>query len=387
MNDLYLNIYGSVIYKNFMWGVREEEYELFKIDIRTGEVFFVKSFKEISRTGENRFINSIVEYNGKLILIPGTSRKFVTFDVDSGETNFYDYQGNDVEYDSMMFNRYNVYARYGEKLYLFPGKGKDILCLHMDTMDMEYISAPILEYIEKYGDYRLLFVSSYHYNENVWLPCFEKNMILKMNLKSLEYEWIQVNAKGENEGYISCTGNQETIFLAANNRELLKYDISTREITPSSNMDGLGAIFSYENKIWIIPKDSRDIELYDFESNQLKKYADIDGLSFQINLDKNVYTRMIENEKDLYIVPRFMNGLIRIDYLTGNVSLIKFQFPSTELNRSYFMQNLKLNGGEMFRGESQRLKMLLDYIIETQLNEKMEISKADIGEIIYKCIS
>lgn len=374
----------AAVQGNFFWGVSKDN-KLYKTNLETGEMEFIFNF---GCFGDMEYLfNNMFIYENKIILLPGELTSIVVYYTDTGKVELYDYDGNDDRYETgVSFCKFSCGIVYKNYLFAFPANMPYILRINLENMSREYIYAPINEYLAKYGGYSALFISVYgRLREKIWIPCCEQNLVFVMNLKTLEYKWQELQAESNSKGYISCTNSRDTLFLINIKGEMLCFALESLQFQTIYAFNRLGNIFGNNKFLWFVPLDKSKIISFLYETGAIEQYDYDSRFRFSPKLEENVVTfsRAVQDNGLLYIVPRYCNGIIMLSTEKNASSFLKISFKLTEDFLELFDKQEASRKGKIYSEWELDLSMLVEKTENINMNDRVF---QNIGEKIYHSI-
>lgn len=381
--DVFIMQELGVVQKDFLWGMCRDN-KLYRTNLKTGEMEFVQNF---GKFGDKEYLfNNIFAYQNRLILLPGDSDCICIYHTDTGNMEEYSYVGNDTGYKrGTSFCKFSCGVVHGNALFAFPAGMKYILKLNLDTMKCEYIYEPVNEYVDRYGSYGAMFISAYgRVGDEIWLLCCEQNLMLKMNLCTLEYRWQELKNESDYRGYISCANNDNIFFAVTREGRVLCYDIKTLHPQRALWFGRLGNIYCSGKFVWFVPLDRskicsfidgiEDVTEYEYDSRFL--------FSPKFEEEHYTFTRVLPYDGHLCIIPRCCNGILVLDGEKGSISFLKTFFKVTNPYLREFEQHGEQ--GKIYSEWEYGLPEFMEYAGNVSLTEK-EAKK--VGEEIFQLLS
>lgn len=183
---------------------------VFSFDINTGEIRVLDSIPEENIFAE-RLGAKIVYWKNELIFAPMEAEKIWIYDLEKHEWRgiFRKHMG----YGSHVSEMFQAVLN-GDKLIIIGSNYPAIISLNLQTEEVDYIEQPYARLREKQkqlGDcyFRCDYVRK---NEYLYLASCLENLVLKFNMETYQYEWIEVgNATNR---YVGITWDGENFWLA-----------------------------------------------------------------------------------------------------------------------------------------------------------------------------
>lgn len=380
--NIFIGIDGAAYYNNALWCMGAKGNKLYKIDINTGEVEYIYSFSKLEE--KPRQIFKILEYNGKLILLPGYSKYIITYDVNSNEEKYYKYQCID---NLESFYRFGTFIIREDSLFLFPGCMKYILKINLENMHLEYLYEPIKYYESIYDKKQNIICSDRGVSKDnkIYVPCYAENAVICLNIDNNLFEIIQIKGgQNEKKGFRDIIVCDNEIFLLDFSGNLLKWDFNLKESIVL--MKSAGRIYrcmeKHENIIWLIPGDDKEICFYDLKKGIIQEINYPLEHKFVIYSSKGgiTFNDINRNGNEVYITPR-CNNMILILNLDKMILKGKKLFLGRRIKnllKSELNENIRSN---KIMNESDY--GLEEYIRQIDGQNKIISKSVDIGKQIY----
>lgn len=324
----YVSFSGAYVDKTgSLWFCATDFNGLFRYDIEKDKLSFMGSFPEES-VGRRYCYSSCVLYEDKLFFPPYMANEIAVFNMEKSVFEKISVR----DYGIAGQKTYGV-AQYKNKLLCFGGRMPAVLCLNMDTYEVEYYEALHTE-LEQYflNDEATIINRDVIVEENVcWLSCGRANVVVEFHMDSMNYRIYRV---GNCENYYAGMRKFDDKFYlfprnAANvvcwdYKNNLEYEIPTLHqeacvANAYSNTCVVGEelwLFAYLGQyIGKIRKGTDAIELVEDMSDYEKDdifcenactfteqkiswaYSDESYLYYFSNMDQALYIRDLQNNK------------------------------------------------------------------------------------------
>lgn len=196
---------------------------LLKIDIPSNRISLESIPPTDGRYKAPQRYGFIKYYMGKLILAPRAENKILIYD-----TNLKEYQSVELESDGWsdeeVYNLFSGIVIYKKYAYFFPGRYKSIIRLDLENLHVSYISA---WYKEVAGDAaeinKVIFPEPCQVENHVYLPFWQGNTVMKLNLETEKHELFQIADKKFQFSDIQYDGTDFWISVK-NNSVILKWN-------------------------------------------------------------------------------------------------------------------------------------------------------------------
>lgn len=159
----------------------------------------------------DRVFSSIAKYNNKVIFAPGTENRLLIYDEIEKRTEEIVLDEKKI---SSVENKYKFCKSivWDEKVYLFPHSAVAIVIVDLKTYQIDYIEDWYKKAGLEQGKWAFCKVG-YHMCEFCYLPFTYQNKVMWFNLKTAEYQILEVPGY---DGGFTCMGSDgDDIWLAA----------------------------------------------------------------------------------------------------------------------------------------------------------------------------
>lgn len=309
-------------------------------------------------TYEGPKYGSIRKYKNKLICIPLYSEAVVVFDIDDKKSNKIKLELNnkkrDLFFESLIYN---------DKIYLFPGESECIVEIDLNIYKAEYysISRSIIDKLANTNGSLVRHGLSLR-EDNVFLACLNTNKLLKFNLNSKKFDFIEIN-EAENLTSVCDGRNTNEIFVLTSGGAIYSVDISKNstniilEGTESNKALGYTEFqyLPHSNVIVILPFEEKNIIMFNLLTKETKTIP-CDGYVFWSDqCEKNVYSYVFSEKK-----------MIKID--TINMEIVeKFEINDNDIEFSkrenIILRHSSFNKNIYKEKEEDSLRQYIDYLL------------------------
>lgn len=162
---------------------------IFSLDMNSDKVEILSIIPDNAYEGEE-FSGCITFYNDELFIGPIMSNNIWIFNI---KTKKWDKIERKEISNTSAGSLLQAFV-YNEHVYMIGGSYPAIIIINPKTKEIEYIEKPFKDKNEK--DITDAFFRAEHVliDDNIYIPCCFDNTVLKMNLRTREYEWIKVGA-------------------------------------------------------------------------------------------------------------------------------------------------------------------------------------------------
>lgn len=295
--------------ENVIWMVTIYSGFLIKLDLN------IKSFSEYYKIPYDDYDNrgscvSMCKYGDKLILAPNNAEKIVTFNLNTHEFDCIEMPlDNDEKKIDSKIGRICISDSYA---YLIGYKLHAIFCLDIEQKKCERV-------YKSNGNGLFSYLCGERVGDKLYVPMYEKNTLLIMNLEINQIEEKEIATPGKN-GFTSMVADEMSMHLITKDGTCILYGASKgtgtnikicNEVILCSVADenkGMWCFGQYDAFIWHIMKDDT-VEKAIFEYSYIEKMANDNtvkydlvvktksGIVFQARTDGTIYNLDIETGK------------------------------------------------------------------------------------------
>ncbi len=249
-----------------------------KLSIESGEIKTVSRIPEESAC-EWRLGAKIVSWNGFLYLAPMRAKKIWKYNIENKTW---------TGYDRKKLEKLNDYGdifqaiRYKEKLFFIGCSYPAIIVLNLHNDELSYVTAPFdfrMEMAKKKAD--CFFRTDYvQIDEYLYMASCIDNTVLKFNMDTYDYEYVEVGEEGN--AYAGIDFDGENFFLSPRrNGNGVVWNFRTSEVrnielpSLSKNAAVFGGVICLANKVLFPACFSNDtVEIF-YDGEQIKKVINI----------------------------------------------------------------------------------------------------------------
>lgn len=384
--DMFIMFEGGAYYDNALWCMRTKENALYRIDTNTGEVEFVIAFDRLD--GNLLQIVKIIEYNGKLILIPGYSKYIITYDINKKEENYYEYPCFE---EADFFGKFGAFLKKENCLFLLPITMKYTLIINLDNMHFEYLYDTV-ECFEKVYGKKEKFICGFMGDckgKDIYVPCCLQNAVVHLDSNNYRSDLIQIeDGDFEGKGFKDLVAYENYLILLDIKGNLISWDLNLKKSKIIFNNDerNFSCLEGNKKEIWLIPGDSKEIGVYDVEKESVNFLEYPAGHKFQetfLNIDRLTFNDKNRIGNIVYLTPRSSNMILALNLKEKSVKGIKL-CAGTKF-QSFLVEDLKK---QMYTKQIvNEADFGLDIFLEHIKKDVRTISdNYNIGQAIYKFI-
>jgi len=401
MGDFGMNDYWSRIsfrfaafYGGYIWFCNLYYPALFKMNLSTGEISLEKILPRYTYRNYAQY-GLIVSIEGQLIIAPLRAGNILFYDIEKKELNEIPLEIEKYSYGIDSTNLFWSSAVYDENIFLFPGHFRAIVKIDVKTKKITYISRWFDELKDEiFHERRLIFSKCYSNDgENYYLPSFQSNIVLKFNLRLLNYEVIRTNIPEErlsgivvDEQYYWITSTMSNILYRIDKYSM---KIKSIEVTGIDNSErkGLNAIIPYKDLFYLLPCYIGNIVAYNkadetcTQSLIMPKQAVDDMKQYIYELESILYCQKVENHMYLY---SYLVGKLYDYNMDNNV------FEVTEIKVNKYEEYCYIKNVLPLALRESNDKTLRQYIYEVKnykrILQTINKNKIEVGRQIHKSI-
>lgn len=275
---------------------------LFSINIDNGSIKFYGSIPE-EETFCKRLSCKLIHWKNKIIVVPLKAKKIWIYSL------------NNNTWKGISFDRYKLGASktnfrqaivYKESLFLFGGHYPAILKMELSTYKISYIKEPFYRYTKtREKQEELYFRGDFVCEKNIiLLASCKNNSILKFDLETQAYKWIEIGGKSNKYSGIMWDGNNywiaprhDTPIVKWNGREeFVEYKIPR---TKTNRQNYYSGIVKRNNQI-IIPALGNNSHTVILTNEGVMKF-DNRGYMFYKKTEKGEYIAQYSDGRVIYV--------------------------------------------------------------------------------------
>lgn len=290
---------------------------IFKINLQTGESIFAGRFPDEQSDG-SRLYCAAAYYAGKIIFIPNSAKNIA----------IYDLKNNMVEtiavkkVDKKIFPHYKAnfkfadYVIYENNIYLISATYPAIIKMNLESLETEYITGWVP------NEYFFFRKGKFLEKDSFVVPSSNSNLVLRFDLKN---DVAKVYRVGNNTGgYWSIVKEGKSYWLAPKTPgPVIEWEINNNKITEHDNYPenfvrkkfSFTKIYALNSKICITPCDAQMFVELDPKSGKMKdnnlwKLEPGDWVDYLFELNEYLYLRIKDaNSKYTYIRINLTNNV------------------------------------------------------------------------------
>lgn len=263
----------------YLWAPGDEINGLFRICERTGESHFVTAFME-EKPNKYLLYRRVVAFGRKLFFVPWMAEFIAEYNVDTKEMRYFTLY-DQYEKGTSQFAECLV---RGNKLYMFPTRVKDVICLNMENgelqqckWDFSVLPAEIINL--KYT----VFLNAVSVKDKIYLSCLRKNVLVKLNLEDFRSEAIWIpHCK---EGFVDVANEGNLIYLMSASGDVFSYSTLTDKVelfwsNKEKRADGLNPYYKmlvYKGFLWLLAGYNEHIcriNISTHETDKIEEFPD-----------------------------------------------------------------------------------------------------------------
>lgn len=309
--------YSNFIIRDKVVYFTSNSYNAFCImEIEKGVIEIIGRCEKEPCNKQNLFYVDI--YENYLLYIPNSAHVLVVYDISTKE------KVKEIQISNYDVNRNSDISNWiinKQFLYLFPGKGKEIIVIDIHKMKVVYK----IDLLEKY--YRE-FMSCYSYfapryccvkfKDRLYLPCYKQKAIVEYNIQNNKIDFIRFDDVLVNSVYSLIMLNEKIILL---DEEGFFYEIKDSQLerknqTSISDIEEIKKgdflkIINYDGYLLLISSDIRYAKIIDTTTWYEEKLLEIEQINEIVDAAENIEKiRLIGNETG------------KLYFITGNQKIV-----------------------------------------------------------------
>lgn len=318
-------------------------------------------------------------WNNKLILIPSYAEKIWIYDLKRG---IWDNIAIDYAYIGLKFWGAVIYQ---DNIFLFGIKYPAILKIDLNNHHVSYIKVE-LSLNQEIGEKGLFFRNAVIVNNLVLCPVSISNNVLRFNLDSFEYEWMQIGHKDNQYSGIDYDGNYFWISPGRNGK-IVKWDGNSKweefdvpEEIAHHAYKFVGVICDGEIIRFLAQEDGKSLEIIKEDSDKIQIMLTEDTkyyVHFERYEDGTIALMQSNGYLDVKWKGKWIKGISQISY-----KVFKEYIFNEVLQNSINVKRV-LNEEEMFR-EKDFIRMVIErqnYV--EKIHKSEDCLENTVGEKIY----
>lgn len=294
---------GGIYYDGRIWCTHTVENALYSIDANSAQISYEETLGDMSQIRRKYF--GVEKIEDTLYFAPGMSPYIASYCITNKEKNYYWCQKESTQ------GYYSPMVKYGNYIYLFPVRERDIMKFNFRKGTVAYITLSNIEkdkeeqFREKgYFTRRFVVIQN-----KVIIPCAYENKICIFDLKTEKYFWKKYsNVQG---GFLDIVIKKNDIFLLSQSMIVYKIGISLEnELQEVAQLEGKYRfiLVSKDNLILVPALDNAFVFLTD--KGDIKKYVTYPKECYfeeELKEKMNNYTDVVQEKNRVYLIPKISN--------------------------------------------------------------------------------
>lgn len=353
---------GVVVGQN-CWSCSEDGQIICKTDITTGKVRIIKCLDK--RISGYSYYYTVIYIGQKLYFIPLLAEVLLVYDINENKLEEYEISSNICHGRGAKFISAGSYE---DNVYMFPCCTDHICRFNVISKQIEYLqNIACLQERNDITGLTYCFGTGTVCDDIFWLPVIGRDMIVAYSMRTNEYKEYEINSNEEGFRYLVKTDDDFYLLTRDGNvvywnldkgfcRKYEKKNI-TEKIELGRNVYSKMAY--YQNAIWLFPAFGENIVCLDLLSGHREEYVDYKNElkeSEAIN-EVGVFGEGIQNEEEMIMFPRTLDGLVRINLRTKEISTVRLRHNISDI---IFLQD-KFEGAKL--QENNIGKIILEHIM------------------------
>ena len=352
---------------------------IFSVDLQDERIELIDAVPDENILSGNLF-GDIKLWNNKLILSPWTTQKVCIYDMISKQWESFSIN----EYEHQGFVEINQMYIYNDFVYMIGSNYPAILCLNLENNTCDYIEGPYKEVKERHPDIDFSYfrIHGVQLDNFLYLASCLDNYVLKFDMDTREYQWIEV-------------GNTDYIYSQ------ITWDGSNFWLAPRLNCDIVKWDGKNGTKIIPLPSELKKVAnthawyaLYDgsqvvFPCLTHPESIIIDIQKDSIQIQKQQYTHLCTRLDNGMVVCQTPDGILSVKTDDQSAKTYNMSIDSDRLKEFYEEKNRKVLNNHMLYQEARRGQMLSmeNYITFTEKKDsKQPIADSQTGKKIWEKI-
>lgn len=255
-----------------IWFVSSDYNRLYKYNLKEKKTERSGEFSYESFSQDGLFLK-IRRYKNNLIFVPQCSKRIYIYNVDTGLFKDILVPEPTEDFQGQYFFEAVVYKEYIYMMGAYPG----ILKVNLETYEVEVLDQWLKKLQSEVKINRnevFLGMEGVLQNHSFWIPCYQCNRVLELNLDSGEFCFYEVGRKGNRYTRMIKSGDQ--FVLVTHNREdfcrIIFWDFSKgscEEVQVDMQACGDRGVIEYLDNIWLLSFNSNEIYCVDIKNKRI----------------------------------------------------------------------------------------------------------------------
>lgn len=281
-------------------------------------------------------LDAAVEYNGYIYFAESGIHGLLRLNISSGFTEFLCFFEEEQKADALFRNAY----RFGHTAWFVPWMAKHIVCVDLDTLEMEYFDIPCSK-VNRRGTgiypYTVYLTSGRINEKEIFLIPMSNDTLAVIDMERREIASYPGFIKVEREvmGYGTAVGGKIWIAPYAGDRIII-FDYKkgeTDEIAWGYDTFEYAGLFYYQGAVWFAPCKADHLLKYNLKQQKFEQIPLGDACR-----DSGTYGEITYYDHKIWILPEASHKIIIYDLKDKSVKSLRkkqeicFSYP-TELRR------------------------------------------------------
>ena len=383
-NYKYLNFATAVLVGDDIWVPLTNYNGLCKINIETLKKEYVISFEEELLGME--LYSKIIHVNSKLYIIPGRAKNIAIYDMRNNTIKYLHIKNNEESTGC----KFSTALKYNQYIYLFPQCLKEnyIYKINTDNQEIEHIvfSSAAIDGKKEHADRFCFGVIDGDY---AWIALGNRSGIARFNFCTEKLKIFDIKSVNAAIRDISIYNNKLLILDWESN--ITEYNVETaterRIWTNINKIESYSRIICAEKKIWLLPLIAEQIvkiDIYDLSFSNIKLTEQCKTWLRWNGERGRVIDYMLRNKK-IYLWPFCLNCVIILD-IKKECLIYKYIYTEEKLYKKLSKRYAKKIWKPKTRFEEEKtLEELVRDIVLIDSYETKSLRNS-VGEKIYMCL-
>lgn len=331
MNSSISRLYLGTFYDQYVIFPSDTDNRQILIDTETGLISIGTKLISSEKNGikkETDYSAAIFIGEKKLAFIPKYQNEILLLDIDNGEQSLIEVGLPDILEEGAM--RYWEYVLYQNTLFLFPFHADHILKIRLDTMSAENYANAIKEI-----DYFIgakcenYFAAKVQYGRDcVFLAGWSQNIVMKLNLDSMEYQLYTVENESGEKGFRDIEIFENRIYIVNHQFHVFEYEMESFQLNRQLPLSGLYSLVKrIRCGLCLVPAFEDNYIIMDMNQNYIiKDVFNMEEYNLSFESTGNCNHHLIESNDYFFVMRMYGNTITSINKTTGEICSISLKY-------------------------------------------------------------